>query len=83
MSQSELESSITLRPAVRLTPARARRRHQLRLLPGWRFVPRAEFERLAVSVGSIDRADDSAAGLRGLRDRRTGITFAIEEEALR
>jgi hypothetical protein len=88
MSRFQLESSITLFPAVHLTPARVmparvRRRHQLRLQSGWRFVPRAEFERLAVSVGASDRADDFAAGLRGLRDRRTGITFAIEAEARR
>lgn len=46
------------------------------------FVAPAEFRRLLVSHRRLERADDRAARIRGLRDIDTGEVFVIEERRL-
>ena len=47
-----------------------------------RFIDSEQFRALLVSKGELERADDRSAGMRGLRDRRTGIVYVIEEKRL-
>lgn len=46
------------------------------------FVAPAEFRRLLVSHRRLERADDKASRIRGLRDVDTGELFLIEERRL-
>lgn len=48
-----------------------------------RFIDAERFCELLVSTRHLIRADDSAAGLRGLLEPTTGIRFMIEEQHLR
>jgi hypothetical protein len=57
-------------------------RQQLRSKPKWTFVDPYRFQALAVSARRLLRADEPAAGLRGLLDPETGTHFVTEEEKL-
>jgi hypothetical protein len=57
-------------------------RQQLRAQRKWTFVDAYHFQALAVSARRLVRADEPAAGLRGLLDPETGIRFVTEEEKL-
>jgi hypothetical protein len=59
------------------------RRAHLRERADVRFVDRGEFLELLVSTRRLERRDDRVAGLRGLYDPIEGVTFVIEEEAIR
>lgn len=58
------------------------RRQKKRTEPNHQFVDPYEFQNLAVSNRRLVRADDPAAGLRGLLDLDTGTCFVTEEERL-
>jgi hypothetical protein len=64
------------------TPTMRQERQQLRSLANWTFVNAYEFRSLAVSARRLVRADEPAAGLRGLLDPETGTHFVTEEENL-
>jgi len=63
-------------------PTMRAERQQLRDRANWRFVDAYEFQELAVSARRLLRADQPAAGLRGLLDPETGTYFVTEEENL-
>lgn len=58
------------------------RREQLRSQANVRFVDPEQFCALAVSCRKITRADESAAGLKGLFSEDDGLTYFVEEETL-
>lgn len=57
-------------------------RRNLRARPDGEFVDRWEFCWLLVSSRRITRADETAAGIRGLLDLDRNIRYLIEEEKL-
>jgi len=57
-----------------------RQRDELRRRPGHRFVDPGEFLSLLASRHDLERADVLRAGLRGVRDRRSGVLYLIEAE---
>ena len=63
-------------------PTMRAERQQLRAQANWTFVDAYEFRALAVSTRRLLRADEPAAGLRGLLDPETGTHFVTEEEKL-
>jgi hypothetical protein len=63
-------------------PTMRQERQQLRSQANWTFVNAYEFRSLAVSARRLLRADEPAAGLRGLLDPETGTHFVTEEENL-
>lgn len=58
------------------------RRELLRSQDNVRFVDPEQFCALAVSCRKITRADESAAGLKGLLSEEDGLTYYVEEETL-
>lgn len=58
------------------------RRELLRSQANVRFVDPEQFCALAVSCRKITRADESAAGLKGLLSEDDGLTYYVEEETL-
>ena len=58
------------------------RREQLRSQENILFVDPEQFCALAVSCRKITRADQSAAGLKGLYCEEDGLTYFVEEELL-
>jgi len=58
------------------------RRETLRNRPDVQFVTPEEFSDLAVSCQRITRADESAAGLKGLFDQEKKLFYYVEEELL-
>jgi hypothetical protein len=58
------------------------RRRELRSDGGCRFVDTTTFVELLVAPRALERANDPAARVRGLRDRTIGLRYLIEEEAL-
>ena len=57
-------------------------RETLRRRPDCRFLPPDEFSRLAISSEPLERADDAAGAVLGLRNPRTGTTFLVEAERI-
>lgn len=62
--------------------SRQARRRMLAESQNCRFVDRDEFCQLLLGYRRMVRADDSASGVRGLRDLKTGILYVIEREKL-
>ncbi len=58
------------------------RRELLRSQPNVRFVEPEQFCSLAVSCRKITRADESAAGLKGLHSEVEDLFYYVEEERL-
>jgi hypothetical protein len=63
-------------------PGRSAQRQLLRSQGSWTFVDAYQFQRLAISLRKLVRADAPDAGLRGLLDVETGERFVTEEENL-
>ena len=58
------------------------RRRELRFERGCHFVDTATFVELLVAPRALERANDAAARVRGLRDPVIGVRFLVEEEKL-
>ena len=71
-----MTTTLTMGPSIQA------RRQKKRTEPNHQFVDPYEFQSLAVSTRRLVRADDPAAGLRGLLDIDTGTCFVTEEERL-